>query len=449
MTLSNKRVFDFYQKNPGLDFESMNLVLLGFLEHLSQDMSALMQNTAQGQMLQELKEMRQQFAGMQADLAGKVAENNRSFLETMKMVVATTGVENSERVMKLMGKHTDSFIDRMSVLLPKTQEDTSRKMQAQLDLVQKTIQCDLQTFLLSKTDHNLGDFISSFDSKLCSMQQPLFTMIQSTQEYVSSRLASVKDDLVSSRGASERLNAEMSEFLHKFKASSQFKGQYSESMLGSVLTEMFPTAVIANTTAHSASGDYMLRRDPALPVILIENKHYERNVDVDEVKKFIRDAEHQQCSGIMLSQLSGIVSKPNFFIEVNDQHVLVYLHNVQFSTTQIKTAVDIIDHFSLRLRDVVATEREDGSYIQKETLDKINAEVQLFLKNKEVMAMCIRDTQKKLLAHLDDLQIPELFKLISEKYASAQNPTHECDQCRQSFATKRGLASHKKAHVGR
>ena len=53
MTLTNKRIHDFYKKNPGLDFESMNLVLLGFLEHLSQDMTALMQNTAQGQLLQE------------------------------------------------------------------------------------------------------------------------------------------------------------------------------------------------------------------------------------------------------------------------------------------------------------------------------------------------------------------------------------------------------------
>ena len=449
MTLSNQRIHAFYKKNPGLDFESMNIVLLGFLEHLSQDMSALMQNTAQGQLLQELKEMRQQVAGLQADFSSKLADNNRSFLETLRMVVSTSGSENSERVMQLMGKHTDAFMDRMSLLLPKAQEDAALKMHAQLDLVQKTIQCDLQQFLLKKGDSNIGEFIASFDAKLCSLQQPLFSMIQANQEYVSTKISGVKDDLVSSRSASERLNAEMSEFLHKFKASSQFKGQYSESMLGGVLTEMFPTAALQNTTAHTASGDFMLRREAHLPLILIENKNYERNVDADEVKKFIRDVEQQNCSGIMLSQLSGIVSKPHFFIEVNDRHVLVYLHNVHFSKDLIKAAVDVIDHLSARLSSVVSTEQEDGSYVQKETLDKINVEVQLFMKNKEAMATCIRDTQKKLLAHLDDLQLPELVKLISEKYASAHNQVHECDQCRQSFSTKRGLASHKKAHVGR
>ena len=441
MTLSNKRIHDFYKKNPGLDFESMNLVLLGFLEHLSQDMTALMQNTAQGQLLQEIKDMRQQ-------VAGRMEETNRTFLETMKMVVATTGSENSERVMQLMGKHTEAFVDRISLLLPKTQEDTARKLQAQLELVQKTIQCDLQQFLLSKSEHNLGDFISSFDSKLSALQQPIFSLIQANQEVVSGKIAGVKDDVLGSRGANERLQAEMSEFLHKFSASSQFKGQYSESMLGGVLTEMFPTATIENTTALTASGDFMLRRDPGLPVILIENKNYERNVDAVEVKKFIRDVEVQRCSGIMLSQLSGIVSKPNFFIEINDQHVLVYLHNVQFSKEQIKLAVDVIDHLSARLSSVEATDRVDGTYLPKETLDRMNTEVQLFIKNKDAMALCIRDSQKRLLAQLEELQLPELFKLIFEKYA---NPAHlfECDQCRQSFANKRGLASHKKAHEGR
>ena len=363
------------------------------------------------------------------------------------MVVATTGSENSERVMQLMGKHAEAFVDRISLLLPKTQEDTSRKLQAQLELVQKTIQCDFQQFLLSKSEHNLGDFISSFDSKLSALQQPIFSLIQANQEVVSGKIAGVKDDVLGSRGANERLQAEMSEFLHKFSASSQFKGQYSESMLGGVLTEMFPTATLENTTALTASGDFMLRRD-GLPVILIENKNYERNVDAVEVKKFIRDVEVQRCSGIMLSQLSGIVSKPNFFIEINDQHVLVYLHNVQFSKEQIKLAVDVIDHLSARLSSVEATDRVDGTYLPKETLDRMNTEVQLFIKNKDAMALCIRDSQKRLLAQLEELQLPELFKLIFEKYA---NPAHlfECDQCRQSFANKRGLASHKKAHEGR
>jgi hypothetical protein len=50
-------------------------------------------------------------------------------------------------------------------------------------------------------------------------------MLQSNQEQVSSKLATVKDDLLVNKATNERLYNEMSEFLHKYKASSQFKGQ--------------------------------------------------------------------------------------------------------------------------------------------------------------------------------------------------------------------------------
>ena len=47
--------------------------------------------------------------------------------------------------------------------------------------------------------------------------------------------------------------------------------------------------------------------------LIIENKLYERNVNVDEIKKFLRDINEQKTNGIMMSQFSGIVSKSNFF----------------------------------------------------------------------------------------------------------------------------------------
>lgn len=443
MTINNQKIFEFYARNPNVNFESMNLVLLGFIEHLSQDMSSLMQSTIQGQLMAELKGLRHD---LQETLGSKLADANKAFLETMKLVVSANHAEHGDRVAQLLGKHTDAFIDKINVILPKTQDDTYRKMQDQLALVQRTLQCDLQQFMLVKTDHNVGEFIASLDAKLCALQHPLFSLMQSNQECISNKILAVKEDLASNKSATERVFAEMSEFLHKYKASPQFKGQTSENMLHAVLSETFPTASIENTTAHTACGDFMLRRAGA-PNILFENKNYERNVEHEEVKKFIRDVEMQRCSGIMLSQASGIVSKPNFFIEINDQHVLVYLHRVQFSREQIKLAVDVIDHLTSRLSAVVATEASEGTLIPKEVLDRINVEVQAFVKNKEVMANTIRETNKRLLAQLEDLHLPELLRLITDKYTSQHAQAYVCETCNQSFNTKRSLAAHRKAHV--
>jgi hypothetical protein len=354
--------------------------------------------------------------------------------------------EHSEKIVQLLHKHSETFIDKITNLLPKTQEETQRKIQDQLALVQKTIQCDFQQFMIqNKPETNLSDFLSSFDSKLSMLQQPIFQMIQSNQEQVSSKLNTVKDDLLVNKTTNERLYSEMSEFLHKYKASSQFKGQYSEHMLETILTDMFPTASIENTTAQTASGDFMIHRE-GYQDILIENKNYERNVDLDEIKKFLRDVTTKECSGIMMSQLSGIVSKPNFFIEIHNGKVLIYLHKVYFSKEQIKMAIDVIDHLSSRLESIVSGEQEHGFNIRKDVLDKINEEVQLFVKNKELMTATIKDSTRKLLAQVEELQLPTLTLYLNDKYASIQNQAFVCETCNHSFPTKKGLAMHKKVH---
>jgi hypothetical protein len=446
MTVNNKKIHDYYKKNPSVDFESMNLVLLDFMDKISHDMSKVLQNTLQGQLLQEVKDIKGQLSLFQESILGKVSETNKSFVETLKLLLSMNSSEHSEKVVQLLQKHSESFIDKITNLLPKTQEETQRKIHDQIDLLQKTIQCDVQRFMLqSKPETNLTDFLSSFDTKLLVLQQPIFQMIQSNQEQVSTKLSTVKDELLVNKATNERLYSEMSEFLHKYKASSQFKGQYSEHMLETILTDMFPTASVENTTSQTASGDFMLHRD-GFQDILIENKNYERNVDLEEIKKFLRDVNNKDCSGIMMSQLSGIVSKPNFFIEIHNGKVLVYLHKVYFSKEQIKMAIDVIDHLSSRLTTIVTNEEEHGVNIRKEVMDKINSEVQTFVKNKELMANTIKETSRKLLSQLEELHLPELTLLLNDKYASIQNQEFVCEFCKRSFDSKRGLGHHKKAH---
>ena len=148
----------------------------------------------------------------------------------------------------------------------------------------------------------------------------------------------------------------------------------------------------------------------------------------------------------MMSQLSGIVSKPNFFIEIHNGKVLIYLHKVYFSKEQIKMAIDVIDHLSNRLETIVSGEQENGFNMRKDVLDKINEEVQLFVKNKELMTATIKETSRKLLAQLEELQLPSLTLYLNDKYASIQNQKFVCETCKHSFPTKKGLAMHKKVH---
>ena len=447
-TINNKRIYDYYNANKNVNIESMNLILLDFMEQLGNDMTKVLSNSVFGEILSNVKEIKLQVNSINDNFALKLQEHNKSFIETTKLVIGMASSENNDKVTQLLNRNTDSFIERINTSIPKTQEETNKKIQDSLLSFQKTINEDIKSYLSSNnSESSLKEFISTLDSKILTMQQPIYTFISSNQEQLNTKLNSLRDDSVSNKSANEKVMSDLNDFLTKYKTSSQFKGQCSENMLGNILNKMYPTAEVINTTALKASGDFLLKRT-GKQTILLENKNYEANVNLDEIKKFLRDVNEQKTHAIMMSQYSGIVSKPNGFIEINDGKVIIYLHNVDYSQERIKMAIDVIDNLSERLDEISNVDDNDGYVIKKDVLDSINDQFQLFISQKEVIITTVKETNKKLLSQIEDMKIPDLSLFLNDKYASIQNQQFVCEVCNLPFQNKRSLASHKKIHKG-
>ena len=447
-TSNNKRIYDYYKANTNVNIESMNLILLDFMEQLGNDMTKVLSNSVFGEILSNVKDIKQQVNSFNDTIGAKMQEHNKSFMETTKLIISASSSENTDKITQLLNRNTDSFIERINFSIPKTQDENNKKIQDNLLAFQKTINEDIKSYLSkNNSETSLKEFIGCLDAKITTMQQPIYTFISSNQEQINTKLTSLRDDSLSHKSANEKVMSDLNEFLTKYKTSSQFKGQCSENMLGNVLNKMYPTAEVLNTTALKASGDFLLKRE-GKQTILIENKNYEINVNLDEIKKFLRDVNEQKMHGIMMSQYSGIVSKPNGFIEINDGKVIIYLHNVDYSADKIKMAIDVIDILSERLEEISNVEEMDGYVIKKEVLDKINVQFQIFLNQKEVVLTTVREMNRKLIAQIDDLKIPDLSLFLNEKYASIQNQQFTCEVCNLPFQNKRSLAAHKKCHKG-
>ena len=447
-TINNKRIHDYYNANKNVNIESMNLILLDFMEQLGNDMTKVLSNSVFGEILSNVKDIKLQVNSFNDNFALKLQEHNMSFIETTKMVIGMASSENNEKVAHLLNRNTDSFIERITSSIPKTQEDTNKKIQESLISFQKTINEDIKSYLSSNnSETSLKDFISSLDSKILAMQQPIYTFISSNQEQLNTKLNSLRDDSVVNKTANEKVMSDLNDFLTKYKTSSQFKGQCSENMLGNILNKMYPTAEVINTTALKASGDFILKRT-GKQTILLENKNYEANVNLDEIKKFLRDVNEQKTHAIMMSQFSGIVSKPNGFIEINDGKVIIYLHQVDYSQERIKMAIDVIDNLSERLEEISNVDDNDGYVIKKDVLDRINDQFQLFISQKEMIITTVKETNKKLLSQIEDMKMPDLSLFLNDKYASIQNQQFACELCNLPFQNKRSLAAHKKIHKG-
>lgn len=448
ISFSNKRIVDYYIANPNINIESMNLILLDFMEQLGNDMTKILSNTIFAEILKNVKDIKQQVNSLNDNFSIKLQEHNKSFLETTKLVIGIASSENFDKITQLLNRNTDSFIDKLNSFIPKSQEETNKKIQDTLSIFQKTINDDIKSFLSTNNSaSSLKEFISSLDAKITTMQQPIYTFISSNQEQLNVKLNSLRDDTMSNKSSNDKVMCDLNDFLSKYKSSSQFKGQCSENMLANILTKMYPTGDVINTTALKASGDFLLKRN-GKQTILLENKNYEANVNLDEIKKFLRDVNEQKTNGIMLSQYSGIVSKPNGFIEINDGKVIIYLHNVDYSQDKIKMAVDVIDILSERLEEISNVEDIDGCVIKKDVLDKINDQFQLFLSQKELVLSTLKECNKKLMTQVEDMKLPDLSLYLNEKYASIQNQQFVCEMCNLPFQNKRSLAAHKKVHKG-
>lgn len=445
--INNKRIYDFYNTNPNISVETVNLIILDLIEEINVDISKVFTNTKLGEILENVKDMKKQVNIFNDNLSNVIQDHNKNFIETFKLIIGNASNESNEKIVNMLSKNTDNFIERINFVLPKTQDETNMKIQENLFSFQKSINDDIRTFLhASHSDNNLKDFISTIESKIQLMQQPIYNIISTHQDQLNAKISLIREENSIAKNTHDKVFGDLNDFLNKYKNSSHFKGQISENTLNKLLIELFSTGEIINTTGSTAAGDFMMKRINK-PTILFENKNYEANVNIEETKKFIRDVTEKKCSGVMISQISGIVAKPDFFIEIHDgQHVLVYLHQVNYSKDKIKTAVDIIDNLSEKLSSIANFEGENGIAIKKEVLDRINDQFQLFKTQKEMLINTSKDIQRRLITQIEEMCLPDLKIFLDDKYASIQNQQFICTVCNQAFLNKKALASHKKAH---
>jgi hypothetical protein len=214
--------------------------------------------------------------------------------------------------------------------------------------------------------------------------------------------------------------------------------QVTNTHLLSVLTKIFPVADITG----SQKSAFVMKRD-GKPKILFENAEHDRNVSQEEVKKFIQNVDEHSCNGVFLSQHTGITSKPNYHIETHNGHILVYIHNAEFSQEKIQIGVDIIDNLVTKLGELNTSDTEN--HIPKELLDDINREYQQFVAQKEIVINTLKDSTRKILGQIDDFKFVSLDKYLSTKYASVQKQGYKCDLCKNfTVSTLKGLAAHKR-----
>ena len=440
ITFNNKEIYEFYQANPNLNIESLNLILINLLKEMGTDLTKTISSTVIGEILNNVRDIKNNMSNLSDQLSLKLHEHNKSFLDTTKLIINATSSENADKIINLLNRNTDDFVNKINTIIPKTHQD-------QILSLQKTIQDDLKTFVNSNpnSESSNKEFLTTIESKILSIQQPIFSFIHTNNEQISQKLNILSED----KQTIGKTMRELDIYLNKFNNSSQFKGIVSEIKLSEVLHKLYKKATITDSRRDKTAGDFILERENKNP-ILIENKRYEsQHVPAEETTKFLRDCKSQNMNGLMISQQTGFANKSNFEIDINEGKVLLYITHVDYNPDIIESGIDLIDNLSEKIQELENMKETDGFIIDKETLDKINKEYQDFLTSKILIITSLKTDHKKIIHEIEKLALPNISLYLSGKYASVTNKFYECDECDAKYPTQKGLNGHKNAHVAK
>ena len=332
-------IVSFFENNPHLNAVEIIKAFIEIMKSLSTDMTKTFQNTKLGEITSALDSVK-------SGLTKGFEESRKEIQEEVRRAISSNSISQTKEINSFVERNTTTLGDRV----------ISNQRQENLN--------------------SISDHLSN------QVSQPIMCALLNTEKRTKSEIDKLSEDLLLQRKDGEKLSTELWDFLNKYKHSSSTKGAVSENMLCDLLNGILPTDEVIDCTGITASGDFIVnRKDSSLPKFLVENKDYSRKATTAEVVKFERDVQEQKCHGIFLSQSSEITFKDPYQVDLIDGFIHVYVPNVNFEPSKVKTAIDIIDQLSKAIELVERSNTAGTSQditISKTELELVAAEYKAF-----------------------------------------------------------------------
>ena len=454
--ITNPKICAFFNNHPQLQIETLLLPLMDIIENhtaVSVSPHSAEHNTFQ---INELKTsahtLKTAVANINKAVLSAFLTYKTEYVDELKTIgsdpCAPALLENNrkfiQKIQQLLYSHLPEYVFKHKYTV------LHDKIAGVIRQFQQVIDANIET-IFAKNELALihTEFVSNFELNsshmIQSIQHLLNDFVQQKHDLVGKQLQELSSGAVSpaSAIAYSRLNYELNDFLHSIKKYNPLPACPFET----VVSQIFPTASLTSDI-HGGETDFqnfVLSREHNKPIIYISSCSFkDRNINAEEIKEFNRNVQHRSCHGILISQYTGITSKPHFYIDIHVKTITVYLHNHHFSEEKLKIAADIIDHIHSKLSEFVLSPEHKQS-IPKECLDDINREYQNFISQRETLLAFMKDTHKKMISQVSDIAFPALDKYLSSRYSSFKKQGFVCDICGVfNVPTLKGLAAHKR-----
>lgn len=367
----------------------------------------------------------------------KFYDIRKDYTHEIELLFNKNGNDTIAQLVDRTKKDDELLIDKINSIIKEFIPTSQNQYYNQHEITIRNFKDDISKCIESaKTDVSIDKLNLIMNEKynylISSVEKSVLGYIISSEERLSNNIhqtifSNLKNDITELKNISNsnnfsqtKLNTDLQSFLNQYKIGMK-KGEFGENLLLSILTNLFPSSEIIDTTGQTSSGDFILKRENKVQ-ILFENKNYDScNVQRKEVEKFIYDAKLQNCSAIMISQKSGIVMKKNFQIDINNNNVLIYIHNMNYEPEKILLACDIIDNLTSKINQL--NNGENSIKITETAISLINEQYQRFITKKNTIIFQLNENTKKIIESIKELELEEVNNILSNHFANFKNNT--------------------------
>jgi hypothetical protein len=456
-SLTNKHAIAFYESHPNIDFNSVNKLFVEIMEKLFDNVSCQVDNNINHSLIQELSQkinsIQEQFSSQNdilKDISTKIHLNiselissqQTSLTQILRDTIKSNNGDSEKNILQHISLNNEHFLSKISSIT--NNEEIRSFFSTEVSILSDLIRLETSklTQLHDENDNlsiisKLNEIVTSKFNELDTSFKIRFDSLLSSQSNSNNSMYSqILSKLDTTTGAVETVST----YFQK-QSGSNSKGKQGESKLEIILSELYPSASIVNTSGSTASGDFIIERTDKNK-ILIDTKDYETCIPIKEVDKILRDIEINNCNGILISQHSGIAQKNDFEINVHNNNIIVFIHNAQYDPIKIQIATNIIDHLEpILIKNTEIT----GETIPSDTLLAINNEFRELASQKLNILTVLKKNYTETIKLIERLDLPTLTNFLETKYANTGKTGFKCDLCNDFIGkNSKSLSAHQR-----
>jgi hypothetical protein len=236
ITITDDTIVSFYKENPHLDFVIMNRIFIDMINNLSTNLSDTVNTSVTSKILSLVTDIHSNLNNIKSDIIIKFHESKKEYIEDVKTVLHNNSLTNNEKITTIMEKNNDNLLAKTTLIvndvIPKSQDKTYMQIENCIRSFCSSIAKDTERLLElnNKDDSHIAFVVQNIDKQFSSMistiQQPIFSFIQSSEERTNSGIQQVKEHIFSQQTESQKLSAWLCYVLKTNKINLYLNGSY-------------------------------------------------------------------------------------------------------------------------------------------------------------------------------------------------------------------------------